>query len=69
MYKLTKNCIKRLYFKGEKYRRSESITNSFRDTVRVNENSVKVKKFEEIPGPRTYPVIGTLYKYFPFIGM
>ncbi|XP_050557099.1 cytochrome P450 302a1, mitochondrial [Spodoptera frugiperda] len=27
-----------------------------------------VKSFEEIPGPRSYPIIGTLHKYAPFIG-
>lgn len=26
------------------------------------------KPFEEIPGPRSLPIIGTLYKYLPFIG-
>ncbi|CAK1604156.1 unnamed protein product [Parnassius mnemosyne] len=24
--------------------------------------------FNEIPGPKSYPIIGTLYKYWPFIG-
>lgn len=28
----------------------------------------KTLKFEDIPGPRSYPVIGTLYKYLPIIG-
>ncbi|XP_072766789.1 cytochrome P450 302a1, mitochondrial [Anoplolepis gracilipes] len=28
----------------------------------------KPKPFEDIPGPRSLPVIGTLYKYLPFIG-
>uniref|UniRef100_A0A2H1VDT0 SFRICE011718.2 n=1 Tax=Spodoptera frugiperda TaxID=7108 RepID=A0A2H1VDT0_SPOFR len=27
-----------------------------------------LKSFEEIPGPRSYPIIGTLHKYAPFIG-
>lgn len=27
-----------------------------------------VRKFEEIPGPKSYPIIGTLYKYAPYIG-
>ena len=28
----------------------------------------RVKAFEEIPGPRSLPYIGTLYKYLPFFG-
>ncbi|KAG5306600.1 CP302 protein, partial [Acromyrmex insinuator] len=31
-------------------------------------DSAKPKPFENIPGPRSLPVIGTLYKYVPFIG-
>ncbi|XP_018342302.1 PREDICTED: cytochrome P450 302a1, mitochondrial isoform X2 [Trachymyrmex septentrionalis] len=31
-------------------------------------DSTKPKPFESIPGPRALPVIGTLYKYVPFIG-
>ncbi|XP_018371856.1 PREDICTED: cytochrome P450 302a1, mitochondrial-like [Trachymyrmex cornetzi] len=31
-------------------------------------DSTKPKPFENIPGPRALPVIGTLYKYVPFIG-
>lgn len=27
-----------------------------------------VKSFEEIPGPKCYPIVGTLYKYAPYIG-
>ncbi|CAB3243679.1 unnamed protein product [Arctia plantaginis] len=27
-----------------------------------------VMNFDEIPGPKTYPIIGTLYKYLPYIG-
>lgn len=26
------------------------------------------KMFEEIPGPKSLPVIGTLYQYLPFVG-
>ncbi|KAJ8732686.1 hypothetical protein PYW07_015285 [Mythimna separata] len=33
----------------------------------VNEKG-NLKPFEEIPGPKSYPVVGTLYKYAPFIG-
>ncbi|XP_071640318.1 cytochrome P450 302a1, mitochondrial [Temnothorax longispinosus] len=31
-------------------------------------DSTEPKPFENIPGPRSLPVIGTLYKYLPFIG-
>lgn len=27
-----------------------------------------VMSFEEIPGPKSYPIVGTLYKYVPYIG-
>lgn len=30
--------------------------------------TIEAKPFEDIPGPRSLPVIGTLYKYLPFIG-
>lgn len=29
---------------------------------------VEPKPFENIPGPKSLPLIGTLYKYLPFIG-
>ncbi|XP_012530944.1 cytochrome P450 302a1, mitochondrial isoform X2 [Monomorium pharaonis] len=29
---------------------------------------IEPKPFENIPGPRSLPIIGTLYKYLPFIG-
>lgn len=34
------------------------------------DNSVfnDVKQFEEIPGPKSLPVLGTLYQYLPLIG-
>lgn len=28
----------------------------------------RAKNFEEIPGPTSYPIIGTLHKYMPFFG-
>ncbi|KAI5631554.1 cytochrome p450 domain-containing protein [Phthorimaea operculella] len=31
-------------------------------------NNENYKSFDDIPGPKSYPVIGTLYKYFPLIG-
>lgn len=30
--------------------------------------TIQPKPFEDIPGPRSLPVIGTLYKYLPYIG-
>ncbi|XP_031769333.2 cytochrome P450 302a1, mitochondrial isoform X2 [Galleria mellonella] len=33
-----------------------------------NNGDSGLKKFDEIPGPKSYPLIGTLYKYLPFIG-
>lgn len=29
---------------------------------------VDVMSFDSIPGPKCYPVIGTLYKYWPLVG-
>nr|QLI62179.1 cytochrome P450 30 [Streltzoviella insularis] len=47
---------------------SSSITDNG-DSTSVNLGSKKtIKNFDDIPGPKSYPVIGTLYKYFPFIG-
>lgn len=31
-------------------------------------DNIEPKPFEDIPGPRSLPVIGTLHKYLPFIG-
>nr|ASO98051.1 cytochrome p450 CYP302A1 [Spodoptera exigua] len=36
--------------------------------VSVKSHRCDVRSFEEIPGPRSYPIIGTLHKYAPFIG-
>nr|AID54852.1 cytochrome P450 CYP302A1 [Helicoverpa armigera] len=41
---------------------------SYSDTIEVHNGRGNVKSFEEIPGPKSYPVVGTLYKYMPFIG-
>lgn len=30
--------------------------------------AVRAKSFEEIPGPKSLPIIGTLYQYLPFLG-
>lgn len=40
-----------------------SNTNNFSTDV------MKPMNFNDIPGPKSYPVIGTLHKYLPFIGM
>lgn len=37
------------------------------DDVRCKSNE-NLKSFNEIPGPKSYPIIGTLYKYLPLIG-
>lgn len=37
-------------------------------TVPCHVEGNKPKPFEDIPGPRSLPLIGTLYKYLPFIG-
>ncbi|KAL0840422.1 hypothetical protein ABMA28_015678 [Loxostege sticticalis] len=34
----------------------------------VSQEESGLKNFNDIPGPKCYPVIGTLHKYFPFIG-
>lgn len=31
-------------------------------------NTVDVMTFDSIPGPKCYPGIGTLYKYWPLVG-
>lgn len=36
--------------------------------VRYVSNFSKEKKFEEIPGPVSLPIFGTLYQYLPFLG-
>nr|XP_003701074.1 PREDICTED: cytochrome P450 302a1, mitochondrial [Megachile rotundata]XP_012135499.1 PREDICTED: cytochrome P450 302a1, mitochondrial [Megachile rotundata]XP_012135500.1 PREDICTED: cytochrome P450 302a1, mitochondrial [Megachile rotundata] len=34
----------------------------------VETNEIQAKPFKDIPGPKSLPVIGTLYKYLPIIG-
>lgn len=34
----------------------------------IETNDHQPKAFNNIPGPKSLPVIGTLYKYLPFIG-
>lgn len=43
---------------------------STRKDSSLNDNvgSPSVLSFDEIPGPKSYPVIGTLYKYWPLLG-
>lgn len=57
MYTRVKQCIGRGTIK-KLYARSCS----------TDPSHVEPKPFEDIPGPRSLPVIGTLYKYLPFIG-
>lgn len=34
----------------------------------VTSGVLKTKKFEDIPGPKSLPAIGTLHQYFPVLG-
>ncbi|XP_023950154.1 cytochrome P450 302a1, mitochondrial [Bicyclus anynana] len=36
--------------------------------VEVASTCPEILSFNDIPGPKSYPVIGTLYKYWPFLG-
>lgn len=36
--------------------------------VGIDEKIQKTLNFDDVPGPKSYPVIGTLYKYLPLIG-
>lgn len=38
------------------------------NTKSINLLSTKVKPFDEIPGPKSLPLIGTLYQYIPIFG-
>lgn len=38
------------------------------DTKCTSASTENLKSFEDIPGPKSYPMIGTLYKYFPLVG-
>ena len=38
------------------------------NTAQNIENIQQVKSFKEIPGPRGFLGLGTIYKYFPIIG-
>lgn len=35
---------------------------------KIKKNHSQPKTFYDIPGPKSLPIIGTLYKYLPFIG-
>lgn len=37
------------------------------DDIKFTSNE-NLKSFKEIPGPKSYPIIGTLYKYMPLVG-
>lgn len=34
----------------------------------IKANNRQPRTFNDIPGPKSLPIIGTLYKYLPFIG-
>lgn len=44
---------------------SNAVANKDKKHVAVDNGLIS---FDHIPGPKSYPLIGTLYKYLPFIG-
>lgn len=52
-------CLSLRYFSGTSGTLCSRATTGF---------SLKPRPFEEIPGPKSLPFIGTLYKYFPYLG-
>ncbi|XP_070169036.1 cytochrome P450 302a1, mitochondrial [Polyergus mexicanus] len=60
-----------MYTRMKQHIGSGAIKKLFARFCSTNPNHVdrnEPKPFEDIPGPRSLPVIGTLYKYLPFIG-
>lgn len=35
---------------------------------KIHTCSIRLKRFEDIPGPKSLATIGTLYQYFPIVG-
>ncbi|KAJ8732093.1 hypothetical protein PYW08_014823 [Mythimna loreyi] len=62
MWKLTKKFANNGKYASYVSNSASSVEN------KVAHEKGNVKRFEEIPGPTSYPVVGTLYKYAPFIG-
>ncbi|NP_001036953.1 cytochrome P450 302A1 [Bombyx mori] len=50
------------------YRRASENFVGSEHASKVNEQGDNLMNFEDIPGPRSYPIIGTLHKYLPLIG-
>lgn len=61
MYARVNRCAGRQIIVKSYVRRSSSTNYKHVDASRY-------KPFEDIPGPRSFPLIGTLYKYLPLIG-
>lgn len=60
-----------MYSRVKLYGRKETILKLCVQSCSINPcylDGIKPKPFENIPGPRSFPIIGTLYKYLPFIG-
>ncbi|XP_061710510.1 cytochrome P450 302a1, mitochondrial [Cydia pomonella] len=63
MYKISSTVIKRLEIVSVACVKLSSTAERV-----VQEHVIKIKPFEDIPGPKSYPVIGTLHKYLPLLG-
>lgn len=60
-----------MYARVKQHIGSETMKKLYARSCSTNLNHVdrnEPKPFEDIPGPRSLPIIGTLYKYLPFIG-
>lgn len=57
---------KSILLSQSKIRKTTSACNSSGDQSEGNKTSLR--NFNEIPGPKSYSLVGTLYKYLPFIG-
>ncbi|XP_071440069.1 cytochrome P450 302a1, mitochondrial-like [Hetaerina americana] len=53
---------------GRKCGLSNDMLKSSKWSVREVSSALKQGRFEDIPGPKSLPVIGTLWQYLPFIG-
>lgn len=66
---MLKYCFeKRNVLSVRKYVQKANSVDKITKTVEEDETIQKTQNFDSIPGPRSYPVIGTLYKYCPIIG-
>lgn len=58
-------CGKKHFLKFVYLPKHRLVTRAFDDNLQITNG---VRNFEDIPGPKCYPLIGTLYKYLPFLG-